>query len=75
MLVEDNFYFEREKCPGMSLGFLNNFSGSGTAATGLGFGFFLVTCFFVEDEEVGGALDPFPSLLGSRITTEDSPGE
>jgi hypothetical protein len=59
----------------MILGFLNSFSGSGTTATGLGSGFFLVTCFFVEDEEVGGILGPFPSLLGAKITTEESPGE
>ena len=59
----------------MILGFVNNFLGSDTAAIGLGSGLFLVTCFFVEDEEVGGILGPFPSLLGARITTEESPGE
>ena len=59
----------------MILGFLNNFSESGTATIGLGSGVFLVTCFFIEDEEFGGVLGPFPSLLGARITTEESMGE
>jgi hypothetical protein len=42
VLVEGNFSFEREDYPGMILGFLNNFSESGTATTGLGSGVFLV---------------------------------
>jgi hypothetical protein len=74
-LVEDNFPFEREDCPGVILGFLNSFLGSRTIAIGYGSSFFLVTCFFVKDEEVGGILGPLPSLLGARITTEESPGK
>jgi hypothetical protein len=75
VLIEGIFSFEREDCPGIILGFLNNFLGSDIVATGLGFGFFLVNSFFVDDEEVGGVLGPFPSLLGARSTTEESPGE
>jgi hypothetical protein len=29
----------------------------------------------VDDDEVGGFLSPLPSLLGARITAEESPGE
>jgi hypothetical protein len=73
VLIEGNFSFEKEDCLGIILGFLNNFSGSGIAAIGSGFGFFLVNYFFVDEEEVGGVLGP--SLLGARITTEESPSE
>jgi hypothetical protein len=65
----------REKTVQTTLGFLNNFSGSGTAATSSGYGFFVATGLLVDDEEVRGVLVPLTSLLGARITTEESPGE
>ena len=51
-VVEEDWSFEKEDCPKVFLDFLNNFSGSDTAKTDLGSGFFLVTYFFVDDDNL-----------------------
>ena len=75
VLVEENFSFEKEDCPEVFLDFLNNFSGWDTTETSLGSVFFLVTCFFVDDDKVRGVLSHLTSLLGARIIAEESLGE